>query len=51
MFKKIGVNIHFSEALNKMPHYAKFVKDILSRKMKITEEGVVSLTTTYSVVI
>ena len=34
-----------------MPHYAKFIKDILSRKGKFSEEGVVSLTATYSAVI
>ena len=34
-----------------MPHYAKFMKDILSRKRKIAEEGVVSLTATCSAVI
>ena len=51
MFKKIEVNIPFSEALNQMPHYAKFMKDILSKKRKITEEGVMSLTATYSAVI
>ena len=51
MFKKIEVNIPFSEALTQMPHYAKFMKDILSRKRKIVEEGVVSLTATYSAVI
>ena len=50
MFKKIEVNIPFSEALTQMPHYAKIMKDILSRKRKIVE-GVVSLTTTYSAVI
>ena len=50
MFKKMEVNIPFSEALIQMPHYAKFMKDILSRKRKIVE-GVVSLTTTYNVVI
>ena len=51
MFKKIEVNIPFSEALTKMPYYAKFMKDILSIKRKIAEEGVVGLTTTCSVVI
>ena len=51
MFKKIVVNILFSEALTQMPHYAKFMKDILSIKRKITEEGVLSLIVTYSVVI
>ena len=43
MFKKIEVNIPFLEALTQMPHYAKFMKDILSRKRK-NYEGVVSLT-------
>ena len=51
MFKKIKINIPFSEALTQMPHYAKFMKDILSRKRKIAEEGIVSLTATCSAVI
>ena len=51
MFKKIEVNIPFLEALTQMPHYAKFMKDILSRKIKIANEGVVSLIATCSVVI
>ena len=34
-----------------MSHYAKFMKDILSRKRIIVEEEVVSLTATYSAVI
>ena len=51
MFKKMEVNIPFLEALTQMPHYAKFIKDILSRKRKIVEEGVVSLIATCSVVI
>ena len=38
MFKKIEINIHFSEALTQMPLYAKFMKEILSRKIKIAEE-------------
>ena len=44
MFKKIEINIPFSKALTQMPHYAKFMKDILSKKGKFAEEGVVSLT-------
>ena len=32
MFKKIEVNIPFAEALAQMPHYAKFMKDIMSRR-------------------
>ena len=51
MFKKIEINIPFSEALTQMPQYAKFMKDILSRKKRIAEEGVVSLTATCSAII
>ena len=51
MFKKIEINILFSKNLNQMPHYVKFIKDILSKKSKIVEGGVVSLTATYSAVI
>ena len=34
-----------------MPNYAKFLKEILSKKRKIAEEGIVNLTATCSVVI
>ena len=50
MFKKIEINIFFFEVLTQMPHYAKFMKDILSRKGKFAK-GVVSLTATCSAVI
>ena len=51
MFKNIEINIPFSEALTQMPHYAKFMKGVLSRKRKTDEKGVVSLTATYNAVI
>ena len=51
MFKKIETNIPFLEALTQMPLYAKFMKEILSRKRKIAEEGIVNLTATCSAVI
>ena len=51
MFKKIEIDIPFSEALTQMPQYVKFMKDILSKKIKITEEGIVNLTATCSAVI
>ena len=51
MFKKIEINIPFDEALAQMPHYAKFMKDILSKKRRFAEEGVGSLTATCSAVI
>ena len=51
IFKKIEINIPFVGAINEMLNYAKFLQDILSKKKKIADEGVVSLTTTCSVVI
>ena len=49
MFKEIEINIPISEVLTQMPHYAKFMKDILSRKGKFVEEGLVNLTATCNV--
>ena len=51
MFKKIKTNIPFAEALAQMPNYAKFMKDILSKKRKFFDGGVVSLIEICSVVI
>ena len=51
IFKKIEINIPFADAITQMPNYAKFLKGILSKKKKIVDEGVVSLTTTCSAVI
>ena len=51
IFKKIEINIPFVEAINQMPNYAKFLKDILRKKKKISEEGIVSLTATCSAII
>ena len=41
----------FTEVVTQMPLYAKFLKDILSKKRKIAEEGIVNLTATCNVVI
>ena len=51
MFKKVEVNIPFAQTLAQMSHYAKFMNDILSKKRKFDEEGVVSLSATCSAVI
>ena len=51
IFKKIEINIPFVEAINQIPNYANFLKEILSKKKKIVEEGVVNLTATCSAVI
>ena len=51
IFKKIEINIPFAEVINQMPTYAKILKEILSKKRKIAEEGIVNLTATCSAVI
>ena len=51
MFKKIKINIPFIEALSQMPNYAKFLKDIMSKKRRFIEEGMVIGTATCSAVI
>src|ERR1044072_2068982 len=37
MFKKLHVDIPFSEVLEKMPQYNKFMKEILSKKRRLSE--------------
>ena len=51
IFKKIEINIPFVEVINQMPNYEKFLKEILNKKGKIDEEGIVNLTATCSAVI
>ena len=51
MLKKIEINIPFAEALTQMPLCVMFLKDILSKKRRFVEEGVVSMIATCSAVI
>ena len=51
MFKKLEINIPFAEALAKMSHYAKFMKEIINKKRKLDENGVVILTANWRAVI
>ena len=51
IFKKIEINIPFAEVISQMALYAKFLKEILSKKRKIVEEGIVNLTATCSAII
>ena len=45
MFKKLHVDIPFSEVLEEMPQYNKFMKEILSKKGRLSEmDEVVMLT-------
>jgi len=44
MLKKICINIPFAEALSQMPLYAKFLKDIFSKKRKIENTKIITST-------
>ncbi|XP_024038257.1 uncharacterized protein LOC112097305 [Citrus clementina] len=44
VFKKLHINIPFADALEQMPLYAKFMKEILSNKRKFEEHETVMLT-------
>ncbi|XP_017970395.1 PREDICTED: uncharacterized protein LOC108660654 [Theobroma cacao] len=44
VFKKLHINIPFAEALEQMPSYVKFLKYILSKKIKLCEFETISLT-------
>ncbi|XP_050897562.1 uncharacterized protein LOC127104422 [Lathyrus oleraceus] len=50
MFKKLETNIPFLEALEQMPSYAKFMKDIISKR-RSTETDSIVLTETCSAVL
>ena len=49
-FQKLEISMPFIEVVTQMPLYAKFLKDMLSKKRKIVEEEIVNLTTTCSAV-
>ena len=51
VFKKLHINIPFTEALEKMPSYARFMKGILSRKVKLEDLETVPLTEECSAVL
>ncbi|XP_058724967.1 uncharacterized protein LOC131596352 [Vicia villosa] len=50
MFKKLELNIPFLEALEQMPTYAKFMKDIISKK-RTTDSDPIILTKTCSAIL
>ena len=43
IFKKLHINIPFAEALEQMPGYVKFMKDVLSKKRKLGDYETVAL--------
>ena len=44
VFKKLHINIQFADALEQMPSYVKFMKDILSQKRRLADFETVNLT-------
>ena len=44
VFKKLHINIPFDDALEQMPSYVKFMKDILSQKRRLADFKTVNLT-------
>ena len=44
VFKKLHINILFADALEQMPSYVKFMKDILSQKRRLADFDTVNLT-------
>ena len=47
-FQKLEISMPFTEVVTQMTLYEKFLKDILSKKRMIVEEGIVNLTATCS---
>ena len=43
VFKKLHINIPFTDALEQMPSYVKFMKDILSRKIRLSDFETINL--------
>ena len=51
VFKKLHTNILFADALEKMPSYVKFMKEILSNKRRLSDFETVNLTEECSVIL
>jgi len=43
ILKRLQINIPFTEALEKMPTYAKFMKELLTKKRKFNDQEIVEL--------
>ncbi|KAK2361118.1 hypothetical protein QL285_086309 [Trifolium repens] len=51
IFKRLQINIPFAEALEQMPTYAKFMKEILTKKRKYNDDEVIQLDASCSAII
>ena len=43
VFRTLHINIPFADALEQMPNYVKFMKDILSNKRRLLDYEIVNL--------
>ena len=44
VLKKLHINIPFADALEQMPSYVKFMKDVLSKRRRLSDFETVNLT-------
>jgi len=51
ILKKLQINIPFTEALKQMPTYAKFMKELLTKKRKFNDQEIVELKARCSAII
>ncbi|WJX18782.1 hypothetical protein P8452_08546 [Trifolium repens] len=51
IFKRLQINIPFAEALEQMPKYAKFMKEILTKKRKYNDDEIIQLDASCSAII
>nr|KYP34652.1 hypothetical protein KK1_044375 [Cajanus cajan] len=51
IIKKLQINIPFTEAMEQMPTYARFMKELLTRKRKVLEEETMELETGCSAIL
>ena len=51
VFKKLHINIPFANALEQMPSYVKLIKEILSKKRRLSDFETVNLTEEYSAIL
>ena len=51
VFKKLHINIPFADALEHMPNYVRFLKEMMSKKHKVEEFKMISLTEEYSAIV
>ncbi|KAK2373435.1 hypothetical protein QL285_074466 [Trifolium repens] len=51
IFKRLQINIPFSKASEQMPTYAKFMKEILTKKRRFNDNEIIQLDASYSAII